>query len=102
MAAFSKFLIALTLAFSLVSGMAEAKIATLSEIKGNSQAQSVIDAFNVIYPDLELAVAQPAADSVLINELEILKSSLHGVRTEPGTLIHLACCTAACGNDCKK
>ena len=98
MTAVSKALIIL-MVIALCS-LAEARSASLNEINAaQRQSQNIVDAFNVIYPDLELAVAAPAAEAVLIKELEVLRSALHGTNTQNGILIHLACCAAACGGD---
>ena len=67
-----------------------------------SQSQQVIDAFNVIYPDLNLAVATPAPESVLIEELEVLRAALRNNPVEDGSLAHLTCCRPSCGRDCGK
>ncbi|MGE0762099.1 MAG: hypothetical protein AB7N80_02355 [Bdellovibrionales bacterium] len=64
-----------------------------------TSANEVVDAFNVIYPDLNLSIAVPAKEAVLINELDSLRAILHRAPYNDGQLIHLACCSPACGND---
>lgn len=70
-----------------------------------AESARVIDAFNVIYPELKVSVGQPAQETVLIRELAILRATLHGQTYQERQLLHLTCCSRACGSDgsgCKR
>jgi hypothetical protein len=59
----------------------------------------VVEAFNIIYPDLSLSVQAPVQEDLALRELEVLRATLHGGAYKKGGLLQLACNHPACGGD---
>lgn len=90
--------------FLMISCFAQAKSAAhLSQDAYRGSSQEQVDAMNIVFPDLELSVIQPASDEVALDEIEALKAVIAGQPIGGGSLIHLACCHPRCGGgpDCK-
>lgn len=87
-----KRLIAAIMSFLFCSGAS-----ALAVQSANPPVQTVVQTYNQFYPALQLSVANPAADDVLYEQLEVLGDALNGERIDHGQLINLACCHPACG-----
>lgn len=82
----------------MLSVLAQAKPSSRLQQPYQGSAQELVDAMNVVYPDLQLAVVQPATEAQVFIEIEALKAAIAGEQIN-GSLMHLACCDPRCGAD---
>lgn len=87
-----KTLAGLIVASCLFASGANAKIATRNEFSPPPQSQQLVEAINTLYPGIDVQIASPAPEDVLVYELYLLRDMLAEGEVQPGELIHLVTC----------